>query len=508
MTRRPTETDLARHWQRKLARREGDLYRREFVARLDCQPGKGSVLLARGAGASGETQWLGLPAPELLKSHAWIMGATGAGKSFLILGLLWQLLRRGDVPIVLLDLKGELASLLIDLVLPSLLQMPEFERLISTLRIVRPFDPVRVPLLRLTDPEPGVSREVQAMNLASSLEDALGQDLGVRMNRVFLRLVALAIELGEPLTVLTRWLGNPATLLRDSQRSGDPTLREYAREGFPQESASSLDALASRLDTFLFLPETQLALSTPRCFSLPESLDSGLTIIDVGNPPAGAERVARFWGGVLIGRLSRAIMGRVVGEKSPQTLVVLEEFQEALSGSSVEQFGRLLALCRFKKASLWFVNQQPGQLSSVDPALPKLLRTNTGIEMIFRSSFEDARMLGPALAQGSSKRGAEGAPSRAEELTRLPDREYFLWLKKESFGAHRVRSPRLDLPAMRQAAAQVSERVAQRIQAGTVTMTRADLNLVTPTIQRPVVGNRLGRTRKTGSSPSRYPELG
>lgn len=509
--RKPTEVELARHWQKESATREQDGGRRAFEARLQCKPGPGRVLLGRSTQASEDGSWLGLSRAELLKLHVWVMGATGSGKSFLVLGLLWQLLRSKSSPVVLVDLKGELASLLLDLVLLSLWEVPECERVLGNVRVVRPFDRERVPLLRLTEPEPGVSREVQAVNLASSLEDALGQDLGVRMNRVFLRLVGLAIDLGEPLTVLTRWLGNPAALVRDSQRSSDPILREYAREGFAQESASSLEALASRLDMFLFLPETRLALSAPRCFSLSESLQSGLTIIDVGNPPAGAERVARFWGGVLIGRLSRAIMGRVVTDNSPQTLVVLEEFQEALSSNSVEQFGRLLALSRFKKVALWFVNQQPGQLSTVDPALPKLLRTNTALEMVFRSSFEDAKSFGPALMGTPGGKGKKVEGRGFEDLTRLPDREFFLWLKKESFGAHRARSPRLDLERMKQLAASAPADVRKALAHGSVTMDRTELeaSLVVQKDQIKVSGksSRLKAVRvKDKSSP--FPELG
>lgn len=510
-SKRPTEAERARHWQKEIASREQDGGRRAFEARLKCQPGKGQILLGRTLGAPEGSSWIGLSAADLLGCHMAVTGATGSGKSFSILSLLWQVLHSALAPVILVDLKGELASLLLDILLPSLWEVPECEQLLRNVRVIRPFDRDRVPLLRLTEPEPGVSREVQAMNLASSLEDALGYDLGARMRRVFLRLVGTAIDLGEPLPILTRWLSNPAALMRDSQKSTDPVLREYAREGLAQENASSLEALTSRLDLFLFLPETRLALSTGRCFSLPESLESGLTIIDVGNPPAGAERVARFWGGVLIGRLSRAIMGREVREGSPQTVVILEEFQEALSANTVEQFGRLLALSRFKKVALWFVNQQPGQLSAVDPALPKLLRTNTAVEMVFRSSFEDAKTLGPALMGAQLEKGKLTRGRGFEDLTRLPDREFFLWLKKEAFGAHRVRSPRVDLERMKQLAARAPEEFRRNLLHGSVTISRAELEDSLAVRKGPAARKvevpRL-KPASVPANPSSFPDLG
>jgi hypothetical protein len=505
------EVELARHWQLAVLRRQQNQEQEAFENRLRCRPGGDRILLARSMNAAGEAFWVGLERHELKEHHAWIMGATGSGKSYLVLAALWQLLKDPETPIVLLDRKGELAELLLDLVLPSLTDEPGFGKLLGSLRVIRPFDTTRVPLLRLTDPEPGISREVQAMNLAASLEDALGQDLGIRMNRVFLRLVLLAIELGKPLTVLSRWLSNPAVLARDGLRSADPELRAYARTGFAQESASSLEALASRLDMFLFLPETRLALSAPQCLSLSESLESGLTIIDVGNPPAGAERVARFWGGVLIGRLSRAIMSRKVEEKSPQTLIVLEEFQESLSSGSVEQFARLLALSRFKKVALWFVNQQPGQLASVDPALPKLLRTNTSLEMIFRSNFEDAKAIGPALLRPAKKdRRKRDNEIEVADLTSLPDRAFYLWLKKESFGAQRVRSPRLDLKAMQDAAARVSMENRMAIHQGTVTIDRKELEaLLRSDEERQGLGEeRLPKRPLDLGTDGQFPRLG
>lgn len=473
---RPTEADLARRWQIEVLRQEQNRERLVFRNRLSCRSGDGRVRLARVADSSGEGSWAGLDPTQLLKMHAWIMGATGSGKTFEILGVLWQLLRSSRTPIVVVDRKGELSELLLNLVLPSLWDTPRIAETLPSLRVIRPFDPVRIPLLRLTDPEPGVSPEIQALNLASSLEDALGQTSGIRMDRAFLFLVRLAIELGLPLTVLSRWLSNPASLARDGLRSQDSQLREYARIGFGKENASSLSALAARLDSYLFLPETRLALSAPRCLSLQESLQGGLTLVDVGNPPAGAERVARFWGAGLIGRLSRAIMGRNVGEESPRVLVVLEEFQECLSSSSVEQFSRLLALSRFKKVALWFINQQPAQLSSVDTNLPKLLRTNTGLEMVFRSNCEDAKTLAPALFRRFRKNGRVTAEDHGvEEIASLPDREFYLWLKKEPFGAQRVRSPRLDLKRMKEAAHRSPDDIREAIHRGTVTIDRAEL---------------------------------
>jgi len=207
-----------------------------------------------------------------------------------------------------------------------------------------------------------------------------------------------------------------------------------------------------------------------------ECLENGLTIIDVGDPPAGAERVARFWAGILIGKLTRAIFSRSVEQESSQALVILEEFQEALRHDQVEQFGRLLAMARFKHIALWFVNQQPAQIAQVEPALVKLLRTNVGTVSTFRCALEDAKAMSHALpiAPGT-KKPAEARQALVEEMTRLPDRTFYFWLRQAPFRAQQVRSPRIDLGHLRELAAQSPAEVREAIRRGTVALPREEL---------------------------------
>jgi hypothetical protein len=331
-------------------------------------------------------------------------------------------------------------------------------------------------MLRVTEPEPGVPRAIQAFNLASALEDALADDLGSRMTRVFLRLSSLAMELGYPLTVILRWLESPETFARDARRSADLSVREYARSGFGRESRPAVDALLARLDSFLFLDEVKLALSAPRCVSFADALESGLTVVDLGSPPAGAERAQRFWAGILTGRITRAILSRPVTDESPRAWVIFEEVQEALGGGQAEQFARLLALARHKRTSVTLINQQPAQLAAVDPTLVKVLRTNAGIECAFRANLEDAKTLVYALPVPPGQRNiAEARLAMVAQLTQMPDREFLFWLKQAPFRAQRVRSPRLDLDALRRVATELPEELREAARRGTVSMDRAEL---------------------------------
>ena len=288
---------LARSAQHEAARRLSPREREErrrFSAEMRGRPGPGRIAFGRWPQEGVTPDWIGLPPGKVFNRHAWVTGATGSGKSFFVLGILLQILRRGRETVVVVDLKGELSQLLREIVIPALAVAPGGEALVDRLRIIRPFDRQFLPMLRVTAPEDDVSREVQAHAVASSLEDALGESLGPRMNRIFLKLTSLAIELGRPLPEVLRWLETPAMLARDAQKSSDARIRSYAAQSLDRENKYTLEALLARLDTFFFLPETRLSLSAPDCVSFQDCLSSGVTIIDVGDPPAGAERVARF----------------------------------------------------------------------------------------------------------------------------------------------------------------------------------------------------------------------
>lgn len=472
---RGQDAKRARVAQRMLAEdlfRQAHADRTRFAQVMACEPGEGVVVLGRGRRLDESPFWSGQLIEEFLGVHSWITGATGSGKSFFALSCLLQVLRSGRHPVVIVDMKSELSDLLIETVIPKLINTDGGEKLLQRLRIIRPFGR-DLPMLRVTEAEAGVPRSIQAFNLASALEEALSDELGSRMSRVFLRLSSLAIELGLPLTVIQRWLEDPALFTRDATRSKDTSLREYATSGFARESRPAIDALLARLDSFLFLDEVKLSLSAPRCVSFADALESGVTIVDLGSPPAGAERAQRFWAGILTGRITRAILSRPVTPETPRTWVIFEEVQEALGKNQAEQFCRLLTLARHKRVAVTLINQQAAQLGSADPMLVKVLRTNASIECAFRCNLEDAKPLVQAMPLPPDAQRLEATrQSMVQELTQLPDREFLLWMKRMPFGAQHVRSPRLDAEELRRCAAEVSPEMRAAIRRGTVSMDR------------------------------------
>jgi hypothetical protein len=164
----------------------------------------------------------------------------------------------------------------------------------------------------------------------------------------------------------------------------------------------------------------------------------------------------------------RAILSRVIRPDSPWSFVLFEEFQEALGPTTQvqQQFSRLLALARYKRCSLWFINQM--QAGQIDPSLVRLLRTNTGFECAFRANAEDARAYLHAVSvPKGTKRPAEARQALVEQLTRLERRQFLFWAKGH-VRAQVLRSPRIDMDALRAAARTVSPDLRERIERGIV----------------------------------------
>lgn len=459
----PADACDGRHHER-LARQNASPHfaaRREFERRFRCARASDRIVFGRGPTVSGEYDWFGLPFRDL--GHVWIHGATGSGKSFAALSLILSLLRRRRARIFLFDFKPEIADLVL-LAVQALVASGE-SWLLDQVQLIDPFGPTPLPL-RVTVPEPGVPRSVQALALASSLEETVASELGVRMLRTFVWLVSLAIECGYPLTALARWLRTPGVFQELALRSTDPELREYAASSFGREQRASLEAIAARLDLLVFLPQLRAALEHPGCIDLAALFRRpGLTLVRLGGAPAGAEAAERLIASLLMGLWTRAVLSREVIDGSLPVIGVFDEGQLAVRARDVEHFSRFATLARSKRGTLVFLNQQVSQL---DHGFARVLRTNANLEMAFRSSAEDAAALASVLPLAVGE-GAEAADRRelVRTLSHLPNRTFALWAKSLGHAAL-LRSPRIDLDGMRRDAGRIPESAAQALLAGTV----------------------------------------
>lgn len=470
---RPDEAGLGRKWQRRTSTAEA----RKACRSLRIVPGPGRVVLGRPHEPSAGDGWLGVSTRKLVGEHGLIAGGTGSGKTVAVVTLISQLLRDG-VSLVLFDAKGETVDLLLTVLLPALAAADPDANLAGRVRVIRPFDPEFSPPLNLLAPEPGVTPAEQAFSVVSAIEEGLADPFGIRMHHIAVRLVALGIELGVTLPRVLQWVRYPAAFARDAQRSSDPSLREYGRVGWAQETRASLEAVAARLDALLLVPSVREAVAAeggPDFASVLREPGS-ITAISTGDPPVGSERVARFWSSALFGSLCRAILSRAVDARTPPVVVVGEEIQECLGGAQATLLGRFLATARHKRAAIWVTGQSRSQLAAVDPGLVQALRANIGYQLQFRSSPEDAEAFAHALPVATTaRRPAEVRRELVRDVTMLRRREAYLWMRSAGLHAVRIRTPRVDLVGLREQASCCDPATRLAIRRGLWAMPRAEL---------------------------------
>lgn len=404
-------------------------------------------------------------------AHGWVKGASGSGKSSLLLDILCQdaVAGRG---VVLFDPKGDLAN---DFV-AALTCMPEesWRALARDLVIVDPADPACAVRFNPLELAGGRTASRQTEDIVSVFRKVWDLDANTpRLELVLRRSVQLAMHAGLSLPDVPRLLVDGE--LRERLLAGAPeALRRFWRDEFP-ESRSAQQAWAmstlTRLEVLLDDPAVCRFFSARRStFDFRDIMDRGaICVVNLAKGSLG-EETSRLLGGLLLTRLQLAAEGRVSLPAS-QRRTCYAVFDEA-QNYATRSFEELLAEARGYGLSITFAHQNLGQLGE---PLRRALTTNTRLKMVFRTSHEDARVLAPELWRFDGRRvkisqlafanigklpipymdqtfhtSGDEARQNREALAYLPDR--FLWVHVAGEAAPQlVRTVDLPLDELRQA---------------------------------------------------------
>ncbi len=425
-----------------------------------------------------------------LLTHLHALGQSGAGKSYAILVMLRALLeRRALSSLFVLDMKGELAELMTDSVLPGLaasLPPAEANSLLDRIVVIDPFSMKHPPPLNVLVRDPGMPIAIQARDVAECFEAATETDVSLRMETVLDWMLRLLIETKGSFVALRRALQEPAVLDGLVREAKDPDVIRYFLTRFPAEPKASKLALLARLDRFLALPMTQLSLGAKVCLDFDRLLEDRIVILSLGRAPAGLQSVARFFAMVILTRFVRAIFRRPPRAHGFASLLVADEWQVALNSALATEFESILTLARSRGVHLWLANQQLSQLDRHGAALRSVVVGQTPLQIAFRLAPEDARALRHlfpttgVLLRRAQPGVASSAPflSPGEELeariaqaARLPNRVCYWSDRRKPWGSILMQSATLALPP----ASSLPPQFVARAQQGSVTLTAADL---------------------------------
>lgn len=427
-----------------------------------------------------------LVALESLLAHLLALGASGSGKTYFLLLLVLVLLESGRLnSFLLLDMKGEFAELMTELALPALAatRSPiDADAFLDRIVVVDPFHGQFLPPLNVLVRDPGLPVAIQAQDVAECFEAATGSDVTSRMETILDWVLRLVIATRGSFHTVRRALQEPAVLEGLVRQVNDPELVRYFLTRYPSEPKASKLALLSRLDRFLALPMTSLCLGANVTLDFDRLLKDRITIVSLGNAPAGLSSVARFFAMVIFTRLVRAIFRLPARSKGFHALVVVDEWQVALTSALAAEFESILTLARSRGVHLWLANQQLTQLDRFGSVLRSVVLGQTALQVTFRLSPDDARALKGGFPVTGTVRRTHGTGSpfltpheeldhRVAHASRLPDRTGYWLDRRVKWGAVPFHSATLDLPAPKS----LPPDIVRRAKEGSVRLTHQDL---------------------------------
>lgn len=438
--RRLARAELSFAEGRAAAEREAAL-----VARMTEFAREPSVLI--GTSASGTE--VRVPVRSLDGSHGEWTGSTGSGKSFQLISLSDQLvgeiLRGARIALVWIVMQGFAGDLLLGAIGRRLLAAAADARtrLLRQLHVYRVFrgGAFTTPF-SLTAREPGVSSVEQGAAYAEVIEQVAGARLGARQELTMARILAAAIELQIPLTVLPLAIARPEDFARRAAALPVPELRSYFSERFLRESQAGRDGLLSRLDTLLKIRDIRLLLSGTERMPTEAMLSPGsITLIDLGGPPLAFEGARTL--GALILQLFGFATFNPARRRDGFALLIGDELQQALTPAATRVVDALVTTGRAHHVGFSICHQHTEQLSR---ELNELLTQNVRYRYAFRMSRAESGRLAEFMPEPDATTSAHDLARRAASLP--PGRFYFTDRLSEVPSPIELTAPRVEVPAL------------------------------------------------------------
>lgn len=341
--------------------------------------------------------------PRLLEKHCYLLGATGAGKTNLILRLLEEDIRRNQ-SVVIVDLRGDLveralgvcANLNVDPKDVRILDLREKEWVLG-------FNPLA------GSGEPFI-RALHLLDVIRGESASWGVQLEETLRNALLFLAAN----GKSLLDLERLLldGDFATSLLPA--CDDPSVHGFFTRysGFsPDKQLTWALPIFNKVTPLLSTPNLRAVLGTTNSLDLDSFLSQKGSILFVSLAVDELSRSARMMGSLIISAIARSMFSRVntpEPKRNPVRLYV-DEFEAMAS----EAFEGLIAEGRRFRLSLVLSHQNLAQLPT---KLRSVIRNNVGLQGLFACGFQDATELMRELPDDIE----------IQDLLELPPGELFL----------------------------------------------------------------------------------
>jgi len=327
----------------------------------------------------GHEQIVSVPASLRLK-HTHVIGATGTGKSTLVLSMVAQDMQLGN-GLAVLDPHG-------DLIEAILAYVPK-ER-INDVIVIDPSDGEYPVGFNILSAHSEVEKDILSSDLVAAFK-RLSTSWGDQMNSVLANAILAFLESpeGGTLVDLRRFLIEKP--FRDAylKTVKDSHVVYYWQHEYPLLKSNSIGSILTRLDTFLRPKLIRNMVGQKKGLDFEQILDTKkILLIKLSQGLIGAEN-SFLLGTFFVSKMYQAAMARQAKDKDSRNdfFLYIDEFQNFITPS----MSHILSGARKYHLGLILAHQDMTQLQRYDTELASSVVVNAGTRICFRLGDMDAR---------------------------------------------------------------------------------------------------------------------
>lgn len=327
----------------------------------------------------GQEQLVSVPTSLRLK-HTHVIGATGTGKSTLLLSMIAQDMQQGN-GLSVLDPHG-------DLIEAILAYVPK-ER-INDVILIDPADGEYPVAFNILSAHSEIEKDILSSDLVAAFK-RLSTSWGDQMNSVLANAILAFLESKEGGTLLDlrRFLVEKGFRDNYLKSVSDPHVVYYWQHEYPLLKSNSIGSILTRLDTFLRPKLIRNMVAQKKGLDFENILDTKkILLVKLSQGLIGAEN-SFLLGTFFVSKMYQAAMARQAKSKTERNdfFLYIDEFQNFITPS----MSHILSGARKYHLGLILAHQDMQQLQKYDTELASSVVVNAGTRICFRLGDSDAK---------------------------------------------------------------------------------------------------------------------
>jgi len=334
----------------------------------------------------GKKKLVSVPSSLRLR-HTHVIGATGTGKSTMLLTMIAQDMMLGNGCAVL-DPHGDL----IEAILPY---VPDDR--IKDVILIDPADGEYPVAFNILSAHSEVEKDILSSDLVAAFK-RLSTSWGDQMNSVFANAILAFLENpeGGTLADVRRFLIEKPYRENYLKGVSDPHIRYYWQHEYPLLKSSSIGSILTRLDTFLRPKLIRNMVAQKKGLDFEHILDcKKILLVKLSQGLMGAEN-SYLLGTFFVSKMYQAAMARQAKSKDSRSdfFLYIDEFQNFITPS----MSYILSGARKYHLGLILAHQDMMQLQKFDSELASSVVVNAATRVCFRLGDTDAKRFASGFA--------------------------------------------------------------------------------------------------------------